>query len=277
MKNVTGYDMTKLFVGSFGILGIITEVTFRLLPRYDTQGLIVLPLPSLGEAKAVVAGILRSHLQPLALEVVSPDGLSPEVVGGTSAAAAHAGGPVLLAGFAGHRAAVDRSVREVMGTHSGPASEVLREESAEALYDHLAATSAVGPDGDHQIAVRASVPVSRALDLAEAAERYAEEKGFVVSYRAGAARGRVDLVFADPSGTGAALEHAERSAECVSRIRAEAVGLGGSLFVTQGSSLLPTGFDPWGDIGPALGLMRRLKERFDPNRILNPGRFLGGI
>ncbi len=285
MKNVTGYDMTKLFVGSFGVLGIITEVTFRLFPRYDTQALIVLPLPSLERAQTIVAGILSSHLQPLALEAVSSDALSPEVAGDL-AAAAHAGGPVLLAGFAGHRAAVDRSVREVMEAYSGPAPEVLRDEAAEALYDHLAALGASSPDGAHQIAARASVPIGRTLDLVEAAERHAEEAELSFSYRAGAARGRVDLVFAERSGADAALqqgvgdplEHAaDRSAGCLSRTREKAVGLGGSLFVTQGASLLPAGFDPWGDVGPALELMRRIKERFDPNRILNPGRFVGGI
>jgi glycolate oxidase FAD binding subunit len=60
-------------------------------------------------------------------------------------------------------------------------------------------------------------------------------------------------------------------------MRTEAVKLGGSLFVTRGSSVLPADFDAWGDVGPALALMRRLKERFDPNRVLNPGRFVGGI
>ena len=84
MKNVTGYDMTKLFVGSFGILGVITEVTFRLLPRYDTQALVVLPLSSLEEAKASVARVLTSYLQPLALEVVSADALPADFASSTA-------------------------------------------------------------------------------------------------------------------------------------------------------------------------------------------------
>jgi glycolate oxidase FAD binding subunit len=173
---------------------------------------------------------------------------------------------------------VDRSVREVIEAHSGPTPEVLGGKTAETVYDHLAAAGAMVPDGAHQISARASVPISRSLDLVEAAMRCAEEAGFSVTYRAGTARGRVDLVFADRSGNSAALDpEADRAARCVSRLRAEAFALRGSLFVTQGSSLLPVGFDPWGDVGPALELMRRIKERFDPNRILNPGRFVGGL
>ncbi len=71
MKNVSGYDMTKLFISSFGVLGVITDVTFRLLPRHETQALMVLPIGSLDRAGEVSAQILDSYLQPLALEVVS--------------------------------------------------------------------------------------------------------------------------------------------------------------------------------------------------------------
>jgi glycolate oxidase FAD binding subunit len=60
-------------------------------------------------------------------------------------------------------------------------------------------------------------------------------------------------------------------------MRGEAVRVGGSLFVTGGADLLPSGYDAWGDVGPALTLMRRIKERFDPKDVLNPGRFVGGI
>lgn len=283
MKNVTGYDMTKLFVGSFGALGVITEVTFRLLPRYDTQAVVVLPLPSLEQAKASAARILGSYLLPLALEVVSADILPSELAGSPVVTAAGAGGPVLLAGFAGHRAAVDRSIREVAEDHPGSASEVLRNTAAEALYHHLAdagavdATAAIDANRGFRVAARASVPISRALDLVGTAERYAGEQGFSVAYRAGAARGRVDLVFDDRLGASTSEGREDRFAACVSQMRTEAVKLGGSLFVTRGSSVLPADFDAWGDVGPALALMRRLKERFDPNRVLNPGRFVGGI
>jgi glycolate oxidase FAD binding subunit len=310
MKNVTGYDMTKLFVGSFGVLGVITEVTFRLLPRYDTQALAVLPQASFDEAKASVVRILTSHLQPMALEVVSADALPPELArsaaklpagrGGTASEPATAGAPgaggqpILLAGFGGHRAAVDRSIREVVAAHAGAAPRVLSDEAAETVYEHLAESGAAAGSGDaagpaasetaeaggeaiaagSSFTVRASVPVSRALDLVAEAQSCAAANGLSLGYRAGAARGRVDLLFADRDGG----DSGEMGfGACLTQLRARAAAMGGSLFVTGGSRLLPPGYDAWGDIGPALVLMRRIKERFDPKHILNPGRFVGGI
>ena len=219
MKNVTGYDMTKLFVGSFGVLGVITEVTFRLLPRYDTQAVVVLPLSSLEEAKASVASVLTSYLQPLALEVVSADALPPDFASSSCQASARAPAPaapatarragrprpahLLLAGFAGHRAAVDRSIGEVTDANPAAVPQVLRDEDAEALYEHLADDGgsrrrAGGADGGGaaQLGLRASVPISRALDVVLAAQDYAAANGLALGYRAGAARGRVDLLFA---------------------------------------------------------------------------------
>jgi glycolate oxidase FAD binding subunit len=285
MKNVTGYDMTKLFVGSFGILGVITEVTFRLLPRYDTQAVVVLPLSSLEEAKAIVAGVLTSYLQPLVLEVISADALPPDFAsstaklpGGRAAATAPAtagariapGRPILLAGFSGHRAAVDRSIGEVTAANPGAVPQVLRDDAAEALYERLAESQG------HGLGLRASVPISRALDVVQAAQDCAAANGFSLGYRAGAARGRVDLLFAPAEGAAAGAAEA-RFAACLAQVRAQAVAMGGTLFVAGGAGLLPPGYDAWGEVGPALAIMKRIKERFDPRGVLNPGRFVGGI
>ncbi len=278
MKNVAGYDMTKLFVGSFGVLGVITEVTFRLLPRPQSQSLVVLPLPSYPEARTTIARILDSYLQPLALEVVSRG--SGET-------------PYLLAGFAGHPAAVARSVKEVRAIHPTPPEAILSESEAEALYEALAATGPAGPVAG-TVGTRASLPLSRVIDLIESAEELADQHGLSLAFRGNAARGMVDLFLGLKEQTAKATADAPTAAPaqgptaaaaqapadlgaCLSALRARALAWGGSLVVTQRAPLLPASFDAWGDPPAAINIMRRLKERFDPQGVLNPGRFVGGI
>jgi glycolate oxidase FAD binding subunit len=194
-----------------------------------------------------------------------------------------------LAGFGGHRAAVDRSIREVTEAHPGTVPQILREMDAEAAYEHLAdvetgrATDGQG-DGTAGLGLRASVPKSRAIDVVLAAQSCADTNGLTVVYRAGSVRGRVDLVFTaakaegdDEGGSGRLGFDAEGFATCLTQTRADATRMGGSLFVTGGGGLLPFGYDAWGDLGPAVTLMKRIKERFDPKGVLNPGRFVGGI
>jgi glycolate oxidase FAD binding subunit len=70
---------------------------------------------------------------------------------------------------------------------------------------------------------------------------------------------------------------ADRFSTYLADLRGDAVAMGSQLTVTDGLAVLSAGFDAWGKPGPSVPLMKRVKERFDPHNILNPGRFVGGI
>jgi len=108
IKNVTGYDMNKLFIRSFGTLGIVTEVTVKLLPMPAVQASVMGLFPELPAAASVVEEVLGSFLLPEALDLLDPgalDLLTPRL--GT------AGGFAVVAGFAGSRETVARQVRDL--------------------------------------------------------------------------------------------------------------------------------------------------------------------
>ncbi len=282
MKNVAGYDMTKLFVGSFGTLGVITEITFRLLPLPDSVALAVIPLPSLAEGCAISAQILDSNLEPLVLEAVSP-GLADWA--GLTPPSGPPDADVLLAAFAGHGLAVERSIGEVCRLAGAPEATVLVAAEAEEALETLTGFSAVaaagsgasGPEGA-ALKARASVPISATWGLVETAVSLADSQELGVAYRLGAARGMVDLwVGPRPAGLGAAGPEAGRLAAWAEGVRQAAIAAGGTLTVTGGLASLPPGFSLWGESSAAVPIMKRIKERFDPHGVLNPGRFVGGI
>jgi len=292
VKNVAGYDMAKLFVGSFGSFGVITEVTFRLLPRPDTQGLIAVPLSSLAHGKTLAARILDSCLQPLVLEVLSPALAAYLCTAFPSLSTGVGSGPLFVAGFAGHPAVVARSLADVSVWSNISNGVILEDAEAESVFDAVTDLTAVASvsiartphahrpgkqetarDGT-SLTARVSVPISEVWSLAQAAESLATEAHLPLTYQIGAACGTLELRLGpqDPRKQDLGLP-----AAWVKDLRTAAVSSGGRLVVTSGLGLPGVDLDVWGDPGPEIRLVRSIKEKFDPHRVLNPGMNAGGI
>ena len=112
LKNVAGYDVGKIFIGSLGTIGVIVEVTVRLLPLPASEELLLIGVPDLETAHRLASRILNSPLVPTALELTSPTctALLPP---GTSAASES--GYLMLIALEGHPADVERQVRDISG------------------------------------------------------------------------------------------------------------------------------------------------------------------
>lgn len=269
VKNVAGYDMAKLFVGSFGSFGVITEVTFRLLPRPEAQCLLTVPLASLAQGESLAAEIMGSCLQPLVLEVLCPHLAASLRAAFPSLPVAAGEGPLFLAGFAGHPAALARSLADVSGWAGVSAATSLSDAQAEAVFDALPGLTAAGT-----LTARASVPISEAWGLAQTAESLATAADLALTYRIGAACGTVDLQLGPQ---GPSQPDSGSLAAWVTALRGAAVSCGGRLAVTDRPALPGVHMDVWGDLGPQIRIARRIKDRLDPHHTLNPGMAAGGI
>lgn len=100
VKNVAGYDLTRLYIGARGSLGIIIEATFKVLPLPEAQGFGEMRVSSLEHAEDILAGLSETQLQPAVLDFhnIPPGGIAP--------------GMWLVIGFAGAREDVDAQLTE---------------------------------------------------------------------------------------------------------------------------------------------------------------------
>ena len=259
VKSVSGYDVPKLMVGALGTLGVLTELTLRLHPLPETERSWLVALDRPDAAQDFVARVVDSPLQPSRVELLN-DSAARAVLGESGSA-----------GVAVSIGSVADAVRE-QGERLGA----------------LAKTGGAGivplPDGFWRAMSAAMVPPpgSTVLHVASLAGRLADTvesiadivqaaaPGATVTLTGCAILGTLRLVVGGASVAGMAA--------VTTRVRAWVGELGGSVVIAGGPIELRRSVDPWGPIEPgALGLMRALRDEFDPKRVLNPGRFVGGL
>jgi glycolate oxidase FAD binding subunit len=277
VKNVAGYDLGKLYIGSLGTLVLLIEVNLKVTPVPSSQSTTVGNFESLERVAKLSRSIARSPLMPLALDVFN----APAAAALTNRIAGlvptrQTGYLLMVLGAAPgggvHRQAADFArLFEQAG-----ATDIVQLETADS--DRLwSGVNAIGDSDDRndRIQLKISVPPGRLLEVWNLLEAYVEDLGGNPSISGRAASG---VFYVAWSPLGGALDGAlANTAVRIEEIRRQVVGLGGSLVVEQCPVSMKNHLDVWGDVGSSLPVMKRLKSALDPRGIMNPGRFVGGI
>jgi len=271
---VAGYDMNKLYIGSLGTLAVIVEATFRLHPVPAVEQTLLARFSSVDAAKGGIARILDSPVVPTALELFNPEA-SRQVTEQAGVPWTKESYSLAAAIGSVRREAVDaqlETVRRLCQETQGLEARILDGRTHDVFWQ--ATRNFVVGDGLRSV-LKASVLLTKVAEAVRLGEEVAGKQGLRVGVISEVGSGIVRYHLAGDSA--APEQFAEGVAECVHRLRTFAQEAEGNLVILEAPPEIKRRVDVWGLPDNALPLMRRAKVEFDPQRILNPGRFVGGL
>ena len=278
VKNVTGYDLHKLLIGSLGTLAVITRVNFRTFPLLPAQGTFVASFSSAEAAFGFCRGVAHSVLPFQIVEVADPGAARLIFSGGFAAHLEPHSWSVILSA-AGQPAVVDRCARELGRMATGANSEEF------ARLADSDAISVLTQIREFPRLLLERAPSAAIFRISAAPTLMATLLG---KLRALASPNALELAaLARASGIlyAAFLPGEDMSAQSSSLLKAVpevflACGqleIPASAMLEWGSREVKAAAGVWGPPRPDFELMRRVKQSFDPHNVLAPGRFAGEI
>ena len=268
VKNVAGYDLNKLYIGAFGTLGIITEVTLKLSPIPVRQAILTADFQNVQDAVNTGLDIVGSQTLPMFVNLfVNSD---PTRVG--TEAPVDENKPMLVVGFGGDPETVAWQLTQcqgIMEQNGAIGVTIIEDESLQQLQEVVQEFSA---DKRNTERVVAKLNLKR-TDLAEFAAQIVEAN-WVSDVQMMALLGSGVLYVIIPVAPD--IDYPSL-ANRLTQLRQTAMSKQGNLIIEVAPPELKRHIDVWGSAEGTLSLMKQIKTKFDPAGLLNPGRFISSI
>lgn len=254
VKNVAGYDLNKLYIGAYGTLGIISEVTLKLAPLPIRQAIIAAQFQSVQDAVKTGLNVVSSQTLPtfVNLSIQHPIKLFSENKSS------------LIIGFGGEPETVTwqlDTVKSLLEQNSAISVQTVEGELHNSICDEIQNFPNVVSESDNVII---KVNLKR-TDITQYLQDNFEDTHEVMAQLG---NGILHLKF--PVSTDTDIEK-------IIQMRQRAIDVGGNLIIESGPPELKRQIDVWGPIGNTQDLMKQIKAKFDEKMLLNPGRFVSGL
>jgi len=273
VKDVAGYSMKDVFIGSEGTLGIITKVLLQLVPQPRAKKTLLATFSQMDAAAETVSAIIAAKIIPCTLEFL--DRITMKCV----EEYAHLGLPlnaeaILLMETDGHPVVVEEEAQqmaEIARNHGAMAVQLAEsaEESIRLTTARRMAFSALARVSPTTILEDATVPRSELANMIRFIQQTAAKYEVTVGTFGHMGDGNLHPTFLTNEKNAAEMARVEKAME---EIFDQAVSLGGTITGEHGVGLAKKRFLPKAIGDASLGLMRQLKRTLDPDNILNPGK-----
>ncbi len=272
VKNVSGYDMSRLHVGGLGSLGIILEASFKLTPVPMYEKTLLAAYRCVEDVQAAALGIFNSHVMPLAMTVF--DASTAHRIGiETDNGQWH-----LAVRLGGRSRTLDRQVDDVTSIcDQADARELesIQGRSAEQLWKSIRDFGWDNEDAPLLAMHVSALPADLSKIVSTVENMHTSDLHSSIVAQPGFGSADIFWHAGSPASVGAIRESPLPS--WISRFQTTITQIGGSAVVHRCPPESKTDIDVWGGDPPGIDTMRRLKKQYDPNNIMNPGRFVGGI
>lgn len=275
VKNVAGYDLAKLLIGSLGTLGILTDVTFKVFPIPPASATWVFGFADAAQALRATQCILNSPFVPQALDLF--DSAAGSVIQEPPLSESPF---ALVVGAAGPEPVVERIRRDLpalLRSENGKEIACLTGDAESKLWEKIREITPsflrARPDG---VVIKASVLLTQLEEMIATASRTASENNLASATVTRAGTGIV-YCYLWPKPEQDAASSFEMLISACKFLLKETERLGGRAIVEWAPASIKRMVNIWGTPGDDFALMQRLKKQLDPRGILNPGRFYGGI